>query len=384
MAARVFISYRASDGADKATALARDLDARFGNDQVFLDKEDLPAGSRWRDAITSALHECPILLVLVTPNYLGAVDAEGHRCIDRDDDPARDELQAGIAAKAHVIPLLCDGIAAMPAAEALPKPFDLLSELQWGRLRAYDWREDTGRLADDLRRLGVTPADTAAAAWAAVPATTPVPLGTAPGSVPGSLASAPTDRRLALGAAALALLGLGSWGYWRWRRQRAADLSGRWSAHIGARGAQSSRDGALVLMTLQQVGRKLTLASSAVDIEHDPAWENYRDFWRQRNGSELSRVYYRGEGKVLGDDEEDDEGDDPAAPSSARAPLPPQAAAARRIVVAMHIFAPGGTSEALDGGGLRGTVDIDGQRIQGRLWLNSEQAERVVDLKRGA
>ena len=62
MTARVFISYRSSDGADKATALARDLDARFGNAQVFIDKEDLPAGARWRDAIASALQECPILL----------------------------------------------------------------------------------------------------------------------------------------------------------------------------------------------------------------------------------------------------------------------------------------------------------------------------------
>ena len=48
MSARVFISYRTSDGTDKATALARDLDALFGQDQIFLDKDDLPAGSRWR------------------------------------------------------------------------------------------------------------------------------------------------------------------------------------------------------------------------------------------------------------------------------------------------------------------------------------------------
>ena len=54
MTARVFISYRTSDGADKATALARDLDALFGQEQIFLDKDDLPAGSRWRDDLTPA------------------------------------------------------------------------------------------------------------------------------------------------------------------------------------------------------------------------------------------------------------------------------------------------------------------------------------------
>ncbi|MBV9891108.1 MAG: toll/interleukin-1 receptor domain-containing protein, partial [Rhizobacter sp.] len=93
MTARVFISYRSSDGADKATALARDLDALFGQAQVFLDKDDLPAGCRWRDEIARALSEAPILLVLVTPNYLGAHDDAGRRCIDRADDPVRDELE---------------------------------------------------------------------------------------------------------------------------------------------------------------------------------------------------------------------------------------------------------------------------------------------------
>ena len=46
MAARIFISYRSSDGKDKATALARELGAVFGDAQVFLDKDDLRGGSR--------------------------------------------------------------------------------------------------------------------------------------------------------------------------------------------------------------------------------------------------------------------------------------------------------------------------------------------------
>src|SRR5436309_9004046 len=102
MTARVFISYRSSDGADKATALARDLDALFGQEQIFLDKDDLPAGSRWRDEIARTLHDSPILLVLVTPNYLGARDSDGKRCIERADDPPRDELETALAAGAQI------------------------------------------------------------------------------------------------------------------------------------------------------------------------------------------------------------------------------------------------------------------------------------------
>jgi hypothetical protein len=87
MPSRIFISYRTSDGADKATALARELNAIFGDEQVFLDKEDLTAGLPWRDAISATLDAKPILLLLITPQLLGP------RLRDAD-DPVRHEVAA--------------------------------------------------------------------------------------------------------------------------------------------------------------------------------------------------------------------------------------------------------------------------------------------------
>ena len=394
MSSRVFISYRSSDGADKATALARDLDARFGDDQIFLDKEDLAPGARWRDEIARALGNSPVLLVLVTPNYLGALDVHGQRCIDRADDPARDELQAGIDAGARIIPLLCDGVAALPSAAELPSPFDKLCELQWGRLRAFDWRADTARLAEDLGQLGFTTRAEAAAGPVTVPmpepATTPLPV-VAPGAATALHDEfEPSGRRTALGLAAVALLAIGGWSAWRWQQRRAANLSGPWRARIGARGAPNSRDGELMIFTLEQEGQTLRLASSAVDIERNPEWQNYRDFWKQRTGSDLTRVFYRGEGKIVSDD--DDEAvagagtESASGPSRPRKPEPPRQTrpvTVRRVVIAIHIATPGSDGETIDEGALRGIVDAEDQRIHGRLWLNSEQAERVVDLRRG-
>ena len=395
MSSRVFISYRNSDGADKATALARDLDARFGDDQVFLDKEDLAPGSRWRDEIARTLGDSPVLLVLVTPNYLGALDVHGQRCIDRADDPARDELQAGIAADARIIPLLCDGVTAMPPATELPSPFDKLCELQWGRLRAFDWRADTARLAEDLGQLGFTTRIEAGAGPVTVPmpepATAPVPF------LPPGAARVlhdefePSGRRAALGLAAIAVLAIGGWSAWRWQQRRAANLSGPWRARIGARGAPNSRDGELMQFTLEQDGQTLRLTSSAVDIERNPEWQNYRDFWKQRTGNDLTRVFYRGEGKIFGED--DDETSAEAGSESvsgaprARKPDPgrqTRPVTVRRVVIAIHIATPGSDSEAIDEGDLRGIVDAEDQRIHGRLRLNSERAERVVDLRRGS
>ena len=55
----------------------------------------------------------------------------------------------------------------------------------------------------------------------------------------------------------------------------------------------------------------------------------------------------------------------------------------RRVVIPVRLIAPGANQEKIDEGVFRGVVDLDDQRIHGRLWLESEQAERVVDLRRG-
>ncbi len=358
MTARVFISYRTSDGADKATALARDLDALFGQDQIFLDKDDLPAGSRWRDVIVRTLNASPILLVLVTPNYLGARDSSGNRCIDRADDPIRDELATAIAANAQIIPLLCDGVTRTPSADDLPPPFDQLAERTWRRLRAYDWREDLARLSEDLQQLGIVPRTTPGTLGSA-----PLPLAALQGTEDATR-SAFNRRRLALAAGALLVVGAGV-AAWLWEEEKSASLAGRWRATIGKLGATTARDGEIVVVDVTQTDANVRVASSAVDIEQDPDWKKYREFWQVRFGQPLNRVFYRGEGVL-----QRDEGD------AAGAPVGPQ-----RIVLSVRVDPPEG-GEPIDTGALRGTVDPDGQRIRARLSMNSEQGERMVDLRR--
>jgi TIR domain len=143
MTPRIFISYRTSDGADKATALARDLNEVFGADQVFLDKEDLAAGAPWREAIGATMNGKPVLLLVVTPQLLG-------ERLHAADDPVRREVRAALEVGAHLIPLLADGVDALPAAHEWPAEMHGLSERTWRRLRAYDWRADVERLVADL------------------------------------------------------------------------------------------------------------------------------------------------------------------------------------------------------------------------------------------
>lgn len=330
---RVFISYRSSDGRDKATALARDLGQRFGDDAVFLDKDDLRGGSAWRDEVARTLGHRPALLLLVTPGLLGDVDAAGRRRIDQADDPVRRELQAALDGGAELIPVLCDGIEAPPAAGTLPPPFDRLADFTWRRLRAYDWAADVQRLTDDLLALGVPPR-------AAAPAASKV-------------ATPPPRRGLLLGGAA-ALVTLLAGGGWYAAQRRAADpsadLSGDWQATL-AHGEQA-------VLTLHEAGGLLTLASTPIEVSARPEWAENRRFWLERTGMELGAVMYRGEGRVIRD---------------------PGTAA--RIDIALQVL-PGGGDALLDSGNLSATASADGHQLAGRIWLNGAQADWPAAMQR--
>lgn len=355
--AQLFISYRSSDGRDKATALARDLGAVFGDEEVFLDKDDLRAGIRWRDEIARTMQARPVLLLLLTPQLLAAADHAGCLRIADPEDPVRRELSDALAGGAHIIPLLCDGVDAPPPATDLPAPFDRIGEFTWRPLRAYDWSHDILRLLADLRALGIVP-------------TRQLPQSNTGAAPPATAQPAPPSSRrprwLLPAAAAATLLAIGVGGYALQRPPAAphepaapnktappaandtGNVSGRWLATLGA-------DEQLDL-ALRHSGEDLELNSRPLSIAQRADWADYRSFWRERFGSDLDFVSYRGKGSASS--------------------LPGDNLV---IDVALQIVSsPGDT--LVDSGNLHATLSADGTTMTGTLWLNSKQAERPLRL----
>lgn len=399
MAARIFISYRSADGADKATALARDLGRVFGHEAVFLDKDDLAGGSTWRAEIGRTLQQRPVLLLLLTPQLLDAVGADGRRRIDDPADPVRREFEAALEVGAQVIPVLCDGMAAAPT--ELPAPFDRIGELTWRKLRAYDWAHDVQRLVADLGAHGVpaiasppgaaaVPADTPAPSarragliggalmlgaaalvgwWVlrpaappavlALPAPTSTPVAAASGPAPPAAASPPATPDAPASAqasnkaspAASASVGAAAAPTKPSAAQLTSDLSGRWSARLW--------QGERVVVVIKQAGAKISLASEPVSISDRADWAEYRQFWRERTGSELNAVMYRGQGQLTADP-----------------------GAARVIDIALQVLPSPGGREPVDGGNLSATLSADGLRLTGKIWKNGAQAEQGATLAR--
>lgn len=343
MTARIFISYRTADGVDKATALARDLGEVFGDDAVFLDKYDLRGGTAWRNEIHRTLDAKPILLLLVTPQLLSAVDDRGQPRIAADDDPVRGELQGALEAGACIIPVLCDGLDEAPDPRHLPPPFDCIGDLTWRRLRAYDWSGDIARLVDDLKAFGIPPRS----------ADGEKPRRSV-GDLPHSMDYFARARRrvvglLITGAVGVVVLGMG---WWQWRDRVSGEIAGKWQARLW--------QGEMVTLVLSEKGEAVTLASEPISIAERPDWSDYRRSWRERGSGELNAILYRGEGRRID------------APGVAPA-----------LDIALQVLAsPEGGGTAIDGGNLSLRLSADGKTLAGRIWLNGAQADQPAVLTR--
>lgn len=343
MTARIFISYRTADGVDKATALARDLGEIFGDAAVFLDKDDLRGGSAWRKEIHRALDARPVLLLLVTPQLISAVDDQGQPRIADDEDPVRRELQGALEAGASIIPVLCDGLDDTPDTRHLPPPFDRIGELTWRRLRAYDWTSDIARLVDDLKALGIPPlsSDDSNRRRRA-------------DDLPPSMEHYVRTKRRVVGlliAGLASVIALGA-GWWLLRDQVSGDIAGKWQAQLW--------QGERVTLVLSEKDGNVTLASEPISIAERPDWADYRRSWQERGSGDLNAILYRGVGRRID------------APGIAPA-----------LDIALQVLAsPEEGGAAIDSGNLSLRLSADGRTLAGRIWLNGAQADQPAVLTR--
>ncbi len=349
---RLFISYRSSDGRKDAARLAADLNEHFGDPLVFYDRQDLVGGTSWRAAITATLGARPVVLVLVTPDLLGAEHPEGGRRIDRADDPIRGELITAEQHGAVVLPLLVDGTA-MPPAHQWPPPLRFVAEAHARPLRTDDWNVDLQRIIEDLRAHGIAPAsDTATSGLQPLITTTArsmvrrvqrglmvigglivalVIIGLLLPEDPGrtgtetAAPSAPATVTAAKGA-------------------RAGDVSGVWWA-VDAAG-HSTR----VQVTLH--GSDAVLQTDAIPVAHDAAWQAYAQRLREQ-GTAFDHIRYGGAGRW----------------------------ADGQLQIAYDVHSTEGHGP-LDTGSLTLTLAADGQELRGERWSNGEQSSQPLRLAR--
>jgi hypothetical protein len=158
--AEIFLSYRRQDSQSATGRLADDLEARFGDERVFRDRE-IAAGDDFVDAIRRSVESSAVVLVVVGPHWLAATDGEGRRRLDDRADFVRLEIELALGAGVAVVPVLVEG-ARMPSAAELPASLAAFARCQAVELSDQRWRFDVETLTTALQsRFGI---DTAPAA----------------------------------------------------------------------------------------------------------------------------------------------------------------------------------------------------------------------------
>jgi hypothetical protein len=87
MARKVFINYRRDDSSPTAGRLRDRLVQAFGDNDVFMNVESIPAGVDFLDYLKSHFVSYDTFLVLIGPDWLEAKDQTGRRRIENPDDP---------------------------------------------------------------------------------------------------------------------------------------------------------------------------------------------------------------------------------------------------------------------------------------------------------
>src|SRR5215470_7940466 len=126
MNAKLFINYRREDTAPYAGRLYDRLIQHFGEDQVFMDVDQIEPGEDFVEVIDRRVGTCDVAIVAIGPRWLDATDESGKRRLDDEEDFVRMEIVAALQRNVLVIPVLVDG-ARMPRKQDLPEPLAPLS-----------------------------------------------------------------------------------------------------------------------------------------------------------------------------------------------------------------------------------------------------------------
>jgi TIR domain/VHL beta domain len=205
----VFISYRRGDSEGQARLLSLQLEELLGEDSVFMDVDSIALGRDFRDVLAERLQSCDLMLALIGPDWIDAVDSRGTRRLDSPTDFVRQEIATALKRKIRVTPVFLQG-APMPSADRLPDDLKDLAYRNGFELSHTRWESDFSEM---VRRLGLTPmtiAQSPAPPRAQGPATTAVADAEQPPSTYGTHGSAAArqsawPKRVAIGGGAIAL-----------------------------------------------------------------------------------------------------------------------------------------------------------------------------------
>jgi SH3-like domain-containing protein len=124
---KIIISYRRADTLDIAMRIRDGLKSYYGDESVFTDIHNIPAGEKFLDYINKEIESADVLLAVVGPRWLRAERSEP--------DYVRLEIEAALNKTIKIVPVLVLD-AKMPRAEKMPASIRAFVDLNAAQVRS--------------------------------------------------------------------------------------------------------------------------------------------------------------------------------------------------------------------------------------------------------
>jgi hypothetical protein len=148
----IFISYRREDSLPYAGRLFDHLKNHFGDENVFMDVDNIEPGLDFVQVLQERVSSCDALIAVIGRRWLTAADNKGQRRLDDPEDLVRLEIGAALNRQVRVVPTLVGG-ADMPRAEELPEAIASLSRRNALEISDLAFNSSVGRLIEALEKI---------------------------------------------------------------------------------------------------------------------------------------------------------------------------------------------------------------------------------------
>jgi hypothetical protein len=148
----IFINYRRSEDKAIAGRLHDRLEQFFEPGEVFLDVEGFLPGQDFVKELLERVSQCDIFIAVIGEGWMNALDDEGNRRLDAENDWVRIEIESALKQEKWIIPVLIDR-AVMPPPKKLPTSMADFSRRNAVSLRHERFRGDVQVLGDAIHKL---------------------------------------------------------------------------------------------------------------------------------------------------------------------------------------------------------------------------------------
>ncbi|MGH3870438.1 MAG: toll/interleukin-1 receptor domain-containing protein [Pseudonocardiaceae bacterium] len=149
----IFINYRNDDEAGTAMAIDQELSRRFGSDHVYHASRSILPGENYISDLLTAVRHSKVLLAVIGSRWLTAVDKQGRKRLDNEDDWIRREILEAFEHGVGVIPVLIGRRQERLDPSDLPPDLARLAEIQSCRLDTHSSERDLRELGDMIAKL---------------------------------------------------------------------------------------------------------------------------------------------------------------------------------------------------------------------------------------